>query len=336
MDSHIRNISNYNSTRIFNKNETVAALQFQCLNLMVTYPLYGAYLYSFVAMISFDGLLSPITIILNSMIISVVCKNSCLQTIPNCILVNLAVSDLLSGLISQPCKAIQTALFLKRTATCPFYLLGLLLGYVFGMVSCLTLALMALERYLAIFRPFVYIKLTVNRRWLYVSIAVIWLTAVSFVTVSVATRETMVMRSAAIAFVIFTIASSAIVYARAIVVVKRINRRVTALPSEISFGTSNRGDKLSTLARNGRKLKATKMAALILIVMLACYAPSCVLTTLRNIAKLDSDLINGLHDWGQSFVLLNSSLNPIIYCLNLTEIRKKVILLAKKRTCCQK
>ncbi len=324
------------STFDSNQDIDLPVFKFQCKTMAVEYPLYGPYFYSFVSMITFDSLLSPITVILNMLILTVIFKNPCLRTIPNCILVNLAISDLLTGLISQPCKAAQTVLFLKQTSTCQLYITGLLLGYIFGMISCLTLALMALERYLAIFRPFLYIKMTVNRQWLYLSVGLIWTISIVIGTISLFTYEMKPMRIAAIGFIILTILSSAIVYTRAIIVVTRINKRVSAMPEETSHGTNKRGEKISTLTRNGRKLKATKMAALILLVMIACYLPSSVLTTLRNIVKMNSDPINGLHDWGQSFVLLNSSLNPIIYCWNLTEMRKKIILLIRKSICFKK
>ena len=297
---------------------------FQCRDLIVEYPVEGLYLYVLKAMIGFDIVFATVCVVLNFLILKVMFQHQSLRTIPNCILMNLAFSDILTGLLSQPLKAVLTAFFLKRVQICPLYLTGLQLGYIFGMVSCLTLMLMAFERYLAIFRPFRYIKMTVDRRWLYSAIASIWIGSLSIALLSFFTPGMSLMRMMAIGIIILTISCSSLVYTRAIMVVKKINTRVSAIPDETTYGTDRRADKHATLAHTNRKLKATRMASLILAVMIACYLPSCVLTTLRNIAKTKSDVVNGLHDWGQSFVLLNSSLNPIIYCWNLSEMRKRI------------
>ena len=315
-----------NSTNNFtgNTNNKSQLFTFQCRDFIVQYPVEGFYSYLLKMMIGFDSLFATTGIVFNFLVLKVIYKNPSLRTIPNCIIVNLAISDILTGLISQPVKAALTVFFLKRMVFCSVYLTGLQLGYIFGMVSCLTLMLMAFERHVAIFRPFRYIKMTVNRGWMHWAVVGIWIISLLIAALSFLTPGMGLMRMVAIGIIIFTIMSSTLVYTRAIIVVKRINTRISVMPEETSCGSNQRSARISSLAHTSRKLKATRMASVILIVMVVCYLPSCVLTTLRNLVKMESDLVNGLHDWGQSFVLMNSSLNPIIYCWNLSEMRKRI------------
>ena len=61
---------------------------------------------------------------------------------------------------------------------------------------------------------------------------------------------------------------------------------------------------------------------IIMSVFILCYCPLTVIQNLENRMSLLSLLI--AQDWGNNFVILNSLLNPIIYCMRVSKIRREV------------
>ena len=61
---------------------------------------------------------------------------------------------------------------------------------------------------------------------------------------------------------------------------------------------------------------------IIMFVFFLCYCPLTVVQNLENRMSLLSQLI--ATDWANNFVLLNSLLNPIIYCIRVSKIRREV------------
>eukprot|EP00794_Sanderia_malayensis_P009327 gene9327-10311_t len=356
-----------------------ACYSFQCLNVRAQYPLDDTFYNSYIAMIAFDSILGPIAATLNCMVLIVIIKNRCLQTVPNAILFSLATSDMIAGLVIQPLKAVMTYQIINRNVVCGLYITSLQLGYLIGMTSYLSLTLMAFERYFAIFHPFKYYNWTTSKRIIVRPIIAIWLLSILIIALSFSTPQMTIMRLFVITLIPTSIAWSAFVYIRACLLVKRINvqtARITIVtestkhdenavadgvaletrctakaveyPSAVGKNSLHREDKglgkkskqppkrkASSIARQGPNSKATRLAVVILVVLVICYIPSCVLTFMRDYSRVKKRWVFGVHDWGTSFVLLNSTLNPIIYCWKLSEMRVKILDFLKS-ICCAK
>ena len=363
--------------------------RFHCLNVKAYYPLDEAFIKSYVVMMVFDSILAPVAAGLNGLILVVIFKNKCLQTVPNCILVSLAVSDMIAGLLIQPMKAKVLSQILWGKVVCGLYITALQLGYLIGMTSYLSLTLLAFERYVAIFHPFKYHELTARRGIVFWPILGIWIFSVLVAFSSFLTPQMTIMRLFVIVLIPVVILWSSFVHIRACLLVKRINTQTpTVTGSTVNKDAENAGNQVSftgthvsgigqetvlngqitnaneaggncitalsieqhrkeaakhrskkpstTIKRQRTNLKATRLAFLILVVLLLCYIPSCVLSVLRDYAGVDSRLVHGIHDWGTSFVLLNSTLNPLIYCWQLSEMRIKIIALFKSMSCRRK
>lgn len=397
------------------ENSTSSTLfTFKCLKADASYPVNDDFYYNYLAMIIFDSTLAPIAFVLNLLVLIVIFKNRSLQTVTNCILISLAISDMIAGLVIQPMKAGVTALLMTRRYNCALYLSSLQMGYFMGMTSYLSLTLMNIERYIAIFHAFKYHELTASRMIVLKPILAIWFFSALIMGLSFLTPNMKVMRIFVIILIPSSITWSAFVYIKAVILVRQKNQQIATVSGvdmdgrslSVAYTMRDRKDtnasQLSNKNENAngmnlgrcncpskdanspnntpripraknslvqenmvqisrtrtgsrssvpgpcrihmptvtrkrassfrksltRRLrpnsKATRLAIIIMITLCLCYIPSCTLTFLRDYSNVKADWINGVHDWGVSFVLLNSTLNPIIYCLKITEMRVKI------------
>ena len=357
-----------------NSTKQDTMLHFQCANSKGSYPTGDEFKINYIMMITFDLTLAPIAFVLNLLVLIVLAKHRSLRTVPNCILISLAFSDMITGLFIQPMKATVTSLILENDYNCALYLTALQLGYLMGMTSYLSLTLMAVERYVAIFHPFRYQQMTSSRLVVVKPLLAIWLFSIIIMGLSFLTPQMSIMRLFVIALIPTSIIWTAFVYIKVTMLVKRMNSQVAAVShvdveskspsvantSRVRNGTivaeksgnpnqnclgyndvtttvmagnataGNEGARNFQAHQHRSNSKATRLVIIIMITICLCYIPSCVLTFLRDYAKLGDDWVKGVHDWGTSFVLLNSTLNPIIYCLKLKDMRKKMKLMLRK------
>ena len=367
-------------------NNTIrgATLHFRCFNSKGSYPVGEEFKVNYILMATFDLSLAPFSFMLNLLVLLVLAKHQSLRTVPNCILISLAFSDMITGLLIQPMKATVICHLLKLQFNCAFYLTALQLGYVMGMISYLSLTLMSIERYIAIFHPFQYQQMTSSRLVVVKPLVVIWLFSIMIMGLSFLTPQMSVMRLFVIALIPISIIWTAFVYIRVTILVNRMNNQVGAISrcdieshttsaaytirarkdtimtekstrtvnnyhaGEQEEGYKNDTTRKTTTGKYGTRSrahnhksnsKATRLVIIIMITICICYIPSCILTILRDYAKLEYLWVKGVHDWGTSFVLLNSTLNPIIYCLKLKDMRKKMKLMIQgwwQAICCRR
>ena len=100
--------------------------------------------------------------------------------------------------------------------------------------------------------------------------------------------------------------------------------RVTSMVSH--FDKDDRGcndsqRKISTVAR---QKSGTNTVAALVASMLMCYLPITMLNILRNHLQLDIVTVKILYQWGNFLIVLNSSINPVIYCIRVQTIRQAV------------
>eukprot|EP00112_Aurelia_sp_Birch-Aquarium-sp1_P013965 Seg299.7 transcript_id=Seg299.7/GoldUCD/mRNA.D3Y31 product="Octopamine receptor" protein_id=Seg299.7/GoldUCD/D3Y31 len=91
--------------------------------------------------------------------------------------------------------------------------------------------------------------------------------------------------------------------------------------SNIESSAARPHNKLITFLRE--KARANTVA-IILVAMIMCYLPSTVVEYLKTELELGPVTLRVLYQWCNFLVMLNSSLNPIIYCLRVQTIRKEV------------
>ena len=69
--------------------------------------------------------------------------------------------------------------------------------------------------------------------------------------------------------------------------------------------------------------------------MLACYGPSIVMIFLLQFGNIDDSIeIRIADEFSLCLVFLNSSLNPVLYCWRIKDVRREVQNTIRKCLCC--
>ena len=256
-----------------------------------------------------NGITCPFTFILNVLVIAAVKRRPRLQSNANIMLACLAVTDVLTGLTAQPLYAIWMTLKTLGISNSALYLVYELFFTTLAPCSFLHLALVVLERLVAIKFPFRYhhvvtmrnIKLAVPFCWVY---GILYCMVLQFGD----NKFMMYYIWVALPFVscfVFIIVSYLVLYFET----RRHQRRIKTqqLPREDveRYVTDNRALKTTVYVVGSVSL---------------CLVPMCVYYLLRAF---------GVHLVKESnramlrtFLMLNSFLNPLIYCWRQKEMRQ--------------
>ena len=124
--------------------------------------------------------------------------------------------------------------------------------------------------------------------------------------------------------------------------IRKIDQDVEVTHSQENIPTKHEGSikegnaarphlRLATFLRE--KARANTVL-IIIVVMIMCYLPTTIVEYLTRELGLGPVTFRILYQWSHFLAMLNSSLNPIIYCLRVRNIRKEVVLIWRKWCTC--
>ena len=259
----------------------------------------------------------PIIILMNALVIFAIIARRRLQSIYNILLACLAGADMAVGLVSQPLFIAQEIFFLSGASVedyCLFYKETVFLCLFPSIESLLILALLSIERYIAMKFSLRYASLMTTPR-LISAVLCSWSISVVSVILSIipATRVLAKM------FVYVTVVPAILIIAFCHTTVYLVSRRhmnrikIEQLPSEA---------KTKFL----HERKALKTTSIILGFVFLSYVP----LLLYGILKTDIRQTN-LLPLVVSCIFLNSLLNPVIHCWRNKDLRRSMMELLKMR-----
>ena len=243
----------------------------------------------------------------------------------------LAVTDLCVGLICQPLGVYLTiGNYNKRE---PVYV-SIFFFFVFLMVSPLTSAAISVDRLLALLLGLRYRHVVTLCR-VRVLIACVWFIAVSnaslYCVASILFHYKSLLASwwTYRAFIIFSIIVSTFSYTKIFFTLRHQQAQVR---DHVQPEQSSRVRSVLNIARYK---KTVYTVAWIQFVMLACYGPFIVMAFLWNFGSVGHSTEVWIA-YAVSFCLffLNSSLNPVLYCWRIKDVRQKVKNAIRKCLCC--
>ena len=247
-----------------------------------------------------------------------------LRTPFNYLMANLALADLIVGIVSNPFSAYIFWLEVKNSDVSDLsYEINHLSYFISSTASVLSLAALAIERYLAIRDSHNYRNRCTKKRIL-LTIMLIWLISLSLPWVYLKVRfitYAFIFANSAIAVAIFI---TFFTYGLMLKALKNRSQNAghTSGNENYQFGDNNE-DALSNRTaklRQGNAIqvekKVTKMFLLILFALLCCYAPSTVLIyALGFCTSCSCKIRHWFKDLQHLFVLANSSVNFFCYAL---------------------
>ncbi|XP_034042287.1 trace amine-associated receptor 13c-like [Thalassophryne amazonica] len=276
--------------------------------------------------------ISVVTATLNLLVIISVSHFRQLHFPSNLLLLSLAISDFLVGLILIPTEILrQTACWFLGDLMCSLYIY---VSYIITFSSIGDMVLISVDRYIAICHPLHY-STRVTVRKVQISVCLCWLFSLVFITLllqedlhrpgsyhSCRGECLYVINSTAGIFdiifcFILPIAIIITLYMRVFVVA------VSQARAMCSHVTAVRNKQSVKATANKSELKAARTLGVVVLVFLLCFCPFyCVALSGENVLNASAAaFVNILY-------YFNSCLNPVIYALFYPWFRKAIKLIA--------
>ena len=277
-------------------------------------------LYSaFISICVINGFLSYTATMMNIVTIHAMRKTSSLPKPLKSLLLSLAVSDLGVGLLVQP---FYISLLIKRLqqniSSCHVYNVFAMIVSLFFTASFLGVVAITVDRFLAIHLHLRYQELVTHKRAVAVVIS-IWLFSLLLMIMPfwLPTGITaIILASVGVACLLV----SATVYARIYLVVQRHKNQMVALQMQ----QMQQGAENEDMVNFASIRKSAVCVFYIYLVFLLCYVPRFIFLAAAKI--LDPSIaLNRFSVYSWTLMLLNSSLNPVVYCWKMRNFRQAIM-----------
>ena len=249
----------------------------------------------------------------------------------------LAITDLCVGLLGQPLYVyvvyITYYLDIGNFIVELYYVCEFIIGVLVA-VSILTSAAISVDRLLALLLGLRYRHVVTLCR-VRVVIACVWFIAVSnaslFRVASILSHYKLLLASLWTfqAFIIFSIIVSTFSYTKIFFTLRHQQAQVR---DHVQPEQSSRVRSVLNIARYK---KTVYSVAWIQFAMLACYCPSIVMAFLSRFGNIDYSTETRItQEVSNCLLFLNSSLNPVLYCWRIKDVRQEVKNTVRKCLCC--
>ncbi|KAJ7360332.1 hypothetical protein OS493_016964 [Desmophyllum pertusum] len=276
-----------------------------------------------------NSVLCPLTVSGNILVFVSVLRKAQLRTVANTSILCLAFTDLMVGLFVQPSYVIYQVG--KLTASPDNFPCDKLLIYSFSGVICicmsfLTLILISLERYMAVFYPYHYVAKVNSKRVIGVTVTVWGISIGILLTVRFIFGMNSNEETGVISLVIITnFLVTSFVYFKIFRLVKQCNAQVNVEMSHHTSTSENANEPPSQMSSNPREAKASKTVAFVAGTLFLCFTPTLCTTIVDQASLARKDLLyHVIYPIAETAVLLNSCLNPGIYVWRNRGIRRSL------------
>ena len=252
------------------------------------------------------------SIIGNTLVIAAILRTPSLRSPSTILLCSLAASDLLVGLVVQP---VYVAYLLagndslgQAVSTLALFAVG---------VSLLTMTAISVDRLLALHYHMRYPNLMTAHRAMYTS-AALWF--LGFILSSITFRNMDAFYSVIAAWIAVCLVLCTFCYIRISRIVRHHQLQIHAQQQAMEINAENNQNMQ-------RSTKSAKTTFVYYIAMILCYTPMFISASAI------------FHDEGNVWTLaetvafMNSSINPVLYCWRLHELRTAVLKTARKIAC---
>ena len=259
-----------------------------------------------------------IAIVGNTLVLFAVLKTPSLRSPSTVFLISLAVSDLLVGLVVQPVYIVNELTndsltkLLNITSPCACA------------VSLITMTSISVDRFLALHYHMRYPNMMTTHRAIYIS-AVNWITSIAL-SLLVFWNMNAFYITAGIG-IGFCLSVSTGCYIEIYRIVRKHQLQILA--------QQQAAERLNT-AENNQNLQRSKNSAkntfIVYIVMLMCYTPlfiSMIIFGIPHIHLTTGSVLVG------TVAYTNSSINPILFCWRLRDLRAAVVKISRQMFCTQ-
>ena len=260
----------------------------------------------------------------NTLILAALRKESSLHPPSKLLLRSLATTDLCVGLISQPLAvSIWLSVVNKKWNICRWILAArFITDYILCGVSLCTVTAISVDRLLALLLGPRYRQVVTFKRT-FALIINFWVVSTVFSTIYFLNAE--IIKWYSIIGILFCLITSIFSYTK-------IFSNLRHHQNQVQGGRSQQPNQANQL-NIARYRKALSSALWLQVTLVACYLPFFIVTTLAANVVLSSSLYLAWR-YTNTIVFLNSSLNPILYCWKIDEVRQAVKDTIRQVLCC--
>ena len=259
------------------------------------------------------------TVVGNALVIAAILGTPSLSSPSTTLLCNLAFTDLLVGLVAQP-LFITAELKLDHSLT---WLSFDITSYSFCGVSLWTMTAISIDRFAALHYHMRYVSIVTTSRVLYALVAM-WLIIFS-VSSALYLWNIFIHLIVSSVFIVVCLLISLFCYIRIFQIIQRHQMQIHAQQQAVQ----------NSEASNSLNITQLKKSAMNVFIyysfLLLCYIPTSIcLAVLAGKASM-----HWPKEWHftTTLVFVNSSINPLLYCWRLSELRRAVVKTARKMLC---
>ena len=260
----------------------------------------------------------------NALILVALRKETSLHPPSKLLLSNLAATDLCVGLISEPLAAVISCMFVvsENWKICLYAIVvQFIISNALCLVSLLTLTAISVDRLLALLLGLRYRQVVTLKR-VYLIVVTFW--AVSAIFSIMQFLNFFIILVCSIIIFSLCMVTSTFSYTKIFLTLRHHQNQV-----QDQVQQPNQANQLNI----ARYRKAVSTALCLKFTLLACYLPQVISTTL--IIYLDpSSSVSLAFGFTTTLVFANSSLNPILYCWKIEEVRQAVKDTIRQVLCC--
>ena len=258
-------------------------------------------------------LLSITAFLGNALILAALRKESSLHPPSKLLLRSLATTDLCVGLISEPLAVTFWMSVGNKHWNICYYLLRARFqtDYIFVAVSLLTLTAISVDRLLALLLGLRYRQVVTLKRT-YVFVITSWLVSTAFSAIHFWNFQ--ISMWYAVIGVSLCLVTSLFCYTKSFLNLRHHQNQVQGQTQQ-----PNQTNQLNI----ARYRKAVFSALLLQLTLVACYLPRSIAGALMATSGLSTPVFLA-YQYAVTFLYLNSSVNPILYCLKIDEVRQAV------------
>ena len=233
----------------------------------------------------------------------------------NILLLSLSLVDLLSGTVIQPvwiACLFSTLKYPYDNFPCGLVIVSGIIGYIVACISLVTVSFISLERYVAIFHPYVHTR-RMNGCVLKRTCIILWVVPCPILLGLYFSESHELFFWFNGGFIVVIYIWNIGIYVRISIRVHKVRRQLLNLHRRFA----NERRELVTQSRG------TRVAGAIIVALLVCYLPHVVESLLR-IVLFKRFLFEYVEYWTCTMAFLSPCLNPLFYCYYNSEIRRGV------------
>ena len=273
---------------------------------------------------AFNVFLSITAVLGNILILVALRKVSSLHPPSKLLFRCLAITDLCVGLITGPLSVVYSiSLANEQLNLCRYaYASFVIVSYTLCSVSLLTASAIRVDRLLALLLGLRYRQVVTLKR-AYLIVVTFW--AVSTIFSAMQFFNIFIALWCGIILILLCLVTSTFCYTKIFLTLRHNQNQV-----QEHVQRPNQINQLNT----ARYRKAVSTALWLTFTLLACYLPQVILVTLLGIHAEPSSSVSLAFGFTTTLVFVNPSLNPILYCWKIDEVRQAVKDTIRQALCC--